>query len=136
MSLAKAILVGRVGSDPRSFADGKVVRFDLATTTRRKDSNGEFSETTQWFHVVCFSKAAEFATKYIHKGDPLYVEGTLQDARPYENKKGETVKEKEIATFSGINFQLLGSKKDNGTAPAPAPPQDPAPEITDEDVPF
>ena len=136
MSLAKATLIGRVGSDPRSFADGKVVRFDLATTTRRKDNAGEMHEITQWFHVVCFSKAAEFAVKYVHKGDPLYVEGALQDARPYENKKGETVKEKEVATFSGANFQLLGSKKEGDTASTPAPAPDPAPEITDEDVPF
>ena len=45
-----------------------VLNFSIATTERRKDSRGEFTDITTWFKVSLWGKQAEALTEYLTKG--------------------------------------------------------------------
>lgn len=68
----KVILLGNVGKDPEVVTTNngnQVSKFSLATTQ---------GEKTEWHKIVTFKQTASFVEKYVHKGDRLYIEGTLQ----------------------------------------------------------
>ena len=57
----KVILVGNLGNDPEvKYTQGgmAVTRISLATTSVRKDRDGNQQESTQWHRVVFFGKLA------------------------------------------------------------------------------
>ena len=57
MSVNKAILVGRLGRKPEqrtSQSGNTITTFSIATSERRKDQSGEWSEHTEWHNIVCF----------------------------------------------------------------------------------
>jgi single-strand DNA-binding protein len=85
MSVNKVILLGRVGRDPEG--NDKVAKFSLATSERRKDSNGQPVENTEWHNIVCFGKTAENVLNYVRKGSEVYIEGRLQTDK-YADKNG------------------------------------------------
>lgn len=69
----KVMLIGNVGENPdiRMTSSGsKVANFSLATNRKYKDK-----ETTDWHRITCFGKLADIVEQWVHKGDPLYVEG-------------------------------------------------------------
>lgn len=108
----KAILVGRLGSDPevRHLESGKTVaNFSIATSEKFK---GE--EKTEWHNIVLWSGIAEVAEKYLKKGDLVYIEGKIT-SRSWE-KDGVTKYTTEII---GDSLQMLGGKKDNSTDELP-----------------
>lgn len=77
----KVILVGNLGKDPelRTVANGTVIaNFNVATTDRRKDKDGNWADQTEWHRIVCFGKTAEFVGSYLKKGRQVYVEGKIQ----------------------------------------------------------
>jgi single-strand DNA-binding protein len=77
------ILTGHLGADPESkhTQDGMlIVNFSLAFKST-KDKTG-------WIKVVCFSKTAELAEKYLHKGAKIAVTGIL-DQDKWTTEKGE-----------------------------------------------
>ena len=81
MSVNKAILVGRLGSDPevRSTQSGtSVANMSLATNRYWKDQSGQRQEETEWHRVVFFNRLAEIVEQYVKKGSKLYIEGRLQ----------------------------------------------------------
>ena len=81
MSVNKVMLIGNLGADPenRSTASGtSVTNLRLATTERRKDASGEWSDHTEWHRVVCFGKTAENVSQYLSKGRQIFVEGRLR----------------------------------------------------------
>ena len=75
----KAILVGRLGKDVeyRTLDNGGVANFTIATSETYKDKSGEKKESTQWHNIVAWGKLAELASKYLSKGDAVYVEGKI-----------------------------------------------------------
>ena len=92
MSVNKVILVGNVGKDPdvRYYEGGMAVAsFPLATTERAYTlANGtQVPERTDWHNIVLWRGQAQFAEKYIHKGDKLYVEGKIR-TRQYDDQNG------------------------------------------------
>ena len=78
----KAIIVGRLGSDPeiRYMPDGTAVaNFSIATSDEWKDKNtGEKMERTEWHRVVAFRRLAEVCGEYLQKGRQVYIEGKLR----------------------------------------------------------
>lgn len=136
MSVNKVILVGNVGGDPaiRYDASGNpIANFSVACSESYKDKDGNKQERTEWVRIVLFGKQAGVAEQYVHKGDPLYVEGRLQ-TREWTNKEGQKVTTTEVV---GERIQLLGRKGDN-----PRPAQEPAKangyqeEIDPDEIPF
>lgn len=116
-SLNKAMLIGRLGKDPevRYFEGGNAkAAFPIATTEVYKDKNGQRVENTQWHNIVCWSKLAEIAEKYLRKGANVYVEGKII-TRSWDDKDGNKRYTTEIIAD---NFLMLDKKGEaNGGNP-------------------
>jgi len=150
MSVNKVILVGRLGKDPetRYTSSGQAVcNFSLATDETYKDRAGERQKRTEWHRIVVWAKQAEIAQQYLHKGSLIYVEGRIQ-TRQWDDREGQKRTTVEIVAN---NFRMLGGRGDAAAAaagagtgsteadvqtPAPAAEEAPAPEVSDEDIPF
>lgn len=114
-------LQGRLARDPelRQTGTGKqVAAFTLAVDRGRRDANGK--SVADWIPVIAWERAAEFAYKWLTKGQMVAVDGRLQ-SRTYQAKDGTNRTAVEVVA-SNINF--CGSKADN---PAPAGPRVGAP---------
>jgi single-strand DNA-binding protein len=91
MTVNKAILVGNLGQDPeiRSASSGTVIAtLRIATTERKKDQSGNWTDHTEWHTVVVFGKQAENVQKFCKKGKQLYIEGRIQ-TRKWQDKEGK-----------------------------------------------
>ena len=111
----KVILVGRLGKDPevRNLENGvNVANFTMATSETYKDkTTGERKEITEWHNIVLWRGLADVASKYLHKGDMVYIEGKLR-TRSWE-KEGVTRYTTEIV---GDNMTMLGTKPSGGNS--------------------
>ena len=106
----KVTLIGNLGADPevRRLENGVVVaKFNVATTERYKDRNGEQQSQTELHSVVVWRGLAEVAEKYLRKGKQVYVEGKLTH-RKWQDKDGNTRYTTEVVAN---NFQMLGSRE-------------------------
>ena len=127
MSVNKVILLGNVGKDPevRYLDTGiAVATFPLATTDRAYTlANGtQVPERTEWHNLVLWRGLAETAEKNVHKGDKLYIEGTIR-SRSYDDQTGA---KRYITEIFVDNMEMLTPKNTvSGTssyAPAVQPP--------------
>lgn len=107
------ILVGRLGKDPdvRTLESGATVaNFTMATSESYRDKNtGERKEITEWHNIVLWRGLADVASKYLHKGDMVYIEGKLR-TRSWE-KEGVTRYTTEVI---GDNMTMLSPKPSGG----------------------
>jgi single-strand DNA-binding protein len=86
----KVHLIGRLGADPEvryAPSGSAVANFNLATNRSYKDKEGGMQEQTDWHRIVAWSRLAEFAKQYLHKGMRVYVEGRLQ-YREWQDQNG------------------------------------------------
>lgn len=107
INLNKAHLMGRLGTDPvvRTTQNGTpVATFSLATQDFIKSKNE--NETT-WHRIVVWGQSAEFCSKYVKKGDAVYVDGTMR-VRKFEDQSGKANYMHEIHSSK---IQILGYKK-------------------------
>ncbi len=95
-SLNKVMLIGNLGQDPevRSTNGGnRVANFSLATSRSWTDQAGAKQEKTEWHKCVVWnskvSQLADIVEKYVHKGDRIYVEGSIE-YRQWQDKEGQT----------------------------------------------
>ncbi|MBR3564959.1 MAG: single-stranded DNA-binding protein [Paludibacteraceae bacterium] len=82
-TINKVILIGNVGKDPQvRYLDRgvAVTSFPLATTERgyTTQSGVQVPDRTEWHNIVMWRNLAEWADKYVRKGQQLYIEGKLQ----------------------------------------------------------
>ncbi|AEH45805.1 single-strand binding protein [Thermodesulfatator indicus DSM 15286] len=135
MSVNKVILIGRLGADPevRYTPDGQPVStFNLATSERWTDKNGQRQERTVWHRIVAFGKLAEICGEYLSKGRQVYIEGRLQ-TRSYEDRDGI---KRYVTEIVAVNMQMLGRRDEHGNSGGDSSetfPDEPPP---DEDLPF
>jgi single-strand DNA-binding protein len=126
----KVILVGNLGNDPDTKytqAGMAITRISLATTSVRKDKDGNQQERTEWHRVVFFGKLGEIAGEYLRKGSSVYVEGSLR----YDKYTGQDGQEKYSTDIIADEMQMLGGREGGGGGgsgggdrPARAPRQD------------
>ncbi len=153
----KVILVGNLGNDPEvKYTQGgmAITKVSLATTSVRKDKDGNQQEQTQWHRVTFFGKLGEIAGEYLKKGSQVYVEGEIR----YDKYTGQDGVEKYSTDIVANEMQMLGGKSEGGgggqrsggeyqqrgsggdrqARPAPAQRRDPAPSkpASFDDVPF
>jgi len=125
----KVILVGNLGKDPevRNLENGAMVaNFSMATSETYKDkTTGEKKVITEWHNIVLWRGLAEIASKYLHKGDQVYIEGKLR-TRSWEKDKVTRYTTEVV----GDNMTLLGSKPAGGGGDRSAQP--PYPNVSDE----
>lgn len=127
--LNKVQLIGRLGADPevRRLENGvAVARINVATSEKYKDKEGNLQEITEWHSVVAWRFTAEFAEKYLHKGDLIYVEGKLS-TRKWQADNGENRYTTEV---KADNIQIMSKKSDSaGSGRPPMPSEKDAPEV-------
>lgn len=109
----KAILVGHAGNDPETkYTQGGmcITSVSLATTSVKKDRDGNPQEQTQWHRVKFFGKLAEIVGEYVKKGSQLYVEGEIR----YDKYTGQDGVEKYFTEIIGNEMQMLGGHEGGG----------------------
>ncbi|ADB41946.1 single-stranded DNA-binding protein [Spirosoma linguale] len=107
-SLNKMTIIGNLGADPEvRYLDGGAVvaTFNVATTEKYTNRNGEKVEQTEWFRVELWNEQAKVAEKYLKKGNSVYVEGRLR-TELWTDKEG---KERTSLRVRATTMQLLGS---------------------------
>lgn len=113
----KVILLGNVGKDPevKQFDNGSVANFSLATSESYKDKSGERVKRTEWHNITVGTPAlVDIVSKYVKKGDLLYLEGKIR-TREYE-KEGQ----KRYITEIRVDTIQLMPKGQNSGASSPA----------------
>jgi single-strand DNA-binding protein len=109
----KVILVGNLGNDPDTkYTQGgmAVTRISLATTSVRKDRDGNTQERTEWHRVVFFGKLGEIAGEYLRKGSQVYVEGEIR----YDKFTGQDGQERYTTDIVANEMQMLGGRAGGG----------------------
>lgn len=126
-SLNKMTIIGNLGADPEvRYLDGGAVvaTFNVATTEKYTNRNGEKVEQTEWFRVELWNEQAKVAEKFLKKGNSVYVEGRLR-TELWTDKEG---KERTSLRVRANTMQLLGSPNDRSDEPSyEAPRQQAAP---------
>jgi single-strand DNA-binding protein len=152
----KVILVGNLGNDPETkYTQGgmAITKISLATTSVRKDKDGNQQERTEWHRVTFFGKLGEIAGEYLRKGSQCYVEGSIR----YDKYTGQDGVEKYSTDIIADEMQMLGGRGEGGGGgggermarpqrqESSAPPQrqapqrqspPPADDFSDDDIPF
>src|SRR5687768_12185975 len=152
----KVILVGNLGNDPETkYTQGgmAVTTLSLATTSVRKDKDGQTQERTEWHRVKLFGKLGEIAGEYLKKGRQVYIEGSIR----YDKFTGQDGVEKFFTDIVADEMQMLGGgageggggggySRDRGgersergpsrPQQAQRPSQPPADDFGDDDIPF
>ena len=153
----KVILVGNLGNDPEvKYTQGgmAITTLSLATTSVRKDKDGQQIEKTEWHRVKLFGKLGEIAGEYLKKGRQVYIEGSIR----YDKFTGQDGVEKYFTDIVADEMQMLGGggsegggggggySRDRGgersergpsrAQQAPRPQQQPADDFGDDDIPF
>jgi len=109
----KVILVGNLGNDPevKYTAGGMAIcTLSLATTSVRKDKEGNTQERTEWHRVTFFGKLGEIAGEYLRKGSQCYVEGSIR----YDKYTGQDGVEKYSTDIIADEMQMLGGRGEGG----------------------
>ena len=109
----KAILVGNLGNDPETkYTQGgmAVTKISLATTSVRKDRDGNNQEKTEWHRVTFFGKLGEIAGEYLRKGSQVYVEGRIS----YSEHTGDDGQKRYYTDIIADEMQMLGGRGEGG----------------------
>lgn len=145
-----ARLIGNLGDDPETkYTQGgtAVTKMRLATTSKRKDKNGDMQERTEWHRVVCFGKLAENVGEHLRKGSSCVVVGSIH----YDKYTGQDGIERYYTEIIADQVKFMGGGQRDSEAPSPsrrgsrpaenrppargaAPP--PMDDFTDDDIPF
>ena len=114
MTVNKVILIGNLGQDPelRSTQSGaQVCSLRIATSERRRDREGNWSDHTEWHSVVTFGRTAENVARYMKKGRQIYIEGRLQTRR-WQDRNGQDRWTTEIVA-DNVRFLSSGGRGGN-----------------------
>jgi len=109
----KVILVGNLGDDPETkYTQGgmAVTKARVATTSVRKDRDGNTQERTEWHRVTFFGKLGEIAGEYLRKGSQVYVEGSIR----YDKYTGQDGVERHSTDIIADEMQMLGGNGERG----------------------
>ena len=109
----KVILVGNLGNEPETkYTQGgmAITTLSLATTSVRKDKDGQQIEKTEWHRVKLFGKLGEIAGEYLKKGRQVYIEGSIR----YDKFTGQDGVEKYFTDIVADEMQMLGGGGEGG----------------------
>jgi len=121
-------ITGNLTKDPelRNLPSGQAVcNFRIAHNERRKDSNGEWSDSPAYFDVTVWSGLGEWIAKNVTKGQKVVVGGRLK-WREYEVDGAK----RQVVDISADS--VIPIPRTNSTAPEP----EFAPTAADDDIPF
>ena len=121
----KVILVGNLGNDPEiKYTQGgmAIATLSVATTSVRKDKDGQQIEKTEWHRVKLFGKLGEIAGEYLRKGSQCYLEGRIE----YGSYDKDGVKHYTTDIIAD-EMQMLGGRGEGGASMGGERPQRSAP---------
>ena len=127
LELNKVMIVGRLGRDPelRFTPSGTAVTTLNVAASRTYKVQNEKRDETCWINVIVWGAQAENCSKYLIKGQGVYVEGRLQ-SRNYETKDGQ---KRSVIEINANRVQFLDKPK--GALAGDAAPHHPE-EVSDE----
>ena len=131
-SYNKVIMIGRLTRDPEAkivSGDNAVCKWSMAVNEKFRTKSGEERENVCFVDCVAWRRAGEIVAQYVHKGEPLFIDGKMrQDV--WEDKDGN----KRSKLYVEVDrVQLLGGKSDAAQAPAAAPQSAPLTSSDDPD---
>lgn len=142
MSVNKVILIGNVGRDPDvRYLDNHVCVANLALATSERGytaQNGtQVPDRTDWHNLVFWRGLAETVEKYVHKGDKLYIEGSIR-SRSYDDQNGvrRYVTEIFVDYMEMLNSRSPQRQSSQDNPVAQNPQADPQPGTGDSGAPF
>ena len=110
MNLNKLSIIGNLTQDPivRALPSGtSVTSFTVATNYSWKDSESKERQKTTEFHpIVAWGRLGGIVSKYLKKGDRVYLEGRM-NTRNWEDTKGIKRNRTEVIASQLI---MLGGK--------------------------
>ena len=112
-SFNKVMLMGNLTRDPQlSYlpSNTAVVEFSVATSRTFKKQDGSQGEEVCFTDCNMFGKRAEVINKYLHKGDPIFVEGRLK-LDQWQAQDGS--KRSKLRVFVE-NFEFIGGRREGG----------------------
>lgn len=115
----KVILIGNIAADPESrTTQSGIAQCSFRLGVQRRFANQQGQREADFFSVVCFRQAAEFAGKYLAKGRKVAVEGSVQ-TRSYDAQDGS---KRYVTEVIADSIEFCDSKPDAQKAAAPAAP--------------
>lgn len=111
--LNRVMLIGNLGADPElRYTQGNqpVLSLRLATTESFNNRAGERQERTEWHAVTLWGKRGEALSKFLSKGERIFVEGRIQ-YRQWEDRDGNKRWSTDIVA---TNVILLGGRGGGG----------------------
>ena len=138
MSVNKVILIGNVGREPNVRyvdRDVAVASVSLATSDRAYTlPNGtQVPERTEWHNLVFWRGLAQTVEKYVHKGDKLYVEGSIH-SRSYDDQNGVR---RTVVEIWVDNMEMLSRQAQPAGQPVAQPTAQPTQQLApDSTMPF
>ncbi len=115
-SVNKVILIGNLTRDPelRFTPKGQgLCEIGLAVNRKYKLDSGETREEVTFVDVTFWGKPAEIVSKWMKKGNPMYIEGRLQ-LDSWEDKT--TGQKRSKLRVVAEEFQFLGGDKPRADA--------------------
>lgn len=116
--------VGNLAADPElriTGNDTQVANFTVCCNSGYGDK-----KRTEFVRCIAWTKLAEIAVKYLHKGSKTMVVGEMQ-TRKWTDKNGN---EKYTTEIIVRDLKMMDGKERDGGSDIPAPP------MTDDSVPF
>jgi len=80
-TINRVVLIGRLTKDPelRALPTGSgVCNLRVACNSARRDTEGEYHDTPNYFDVSAFGGTAESVSRYTRKGSRVAIDGRLQ----------------------------------------------------------
>ena len=114
-------LMGNCTRDPefRTLQSGTAV-CDLSLAISRKwTENGQKKEEVTYVDVTLWARLAEIARDYLHKGEPVFIQGRLHQETWDDKQTGQKRSRLKVVAE---NLQLLTGRPSNGTKPAASAP--------------
>ena len=111
----RAIIAGNLTQDPevRYTVNKKAyARFTVAVNNRYRDANGEYKDSADYITVVAWNNNAETVGKYLKKGSPVLIEGTIRTGS-YDAKDGSG---KRYTTEVWVNTMIMLGSREGGSS--------------------
>ena len=148
LNLNKVVLAGRLTTDPelkQTPSGVSVVRVNLAINRRRRNSDANEQQQTDFITIVAWRQTAEFISKYFRKGSAMCVTGSIQtstwtDQQGQKRYSTEVVIDDAMFVDSRNESGDMGGSDTYGAAPSYSSNVGSAPNFedhnTDDDLPF
>jgi single-strand DNA-binding protein len=124
-SLNKVFLMGNLTRDPelRHTNSGMAVCEMGLAVNRRFVSNGQEKDEVCFVDIVAWGRQGETCQRYIHKGDPVLIEGRLQTDQ-WQDKQTGANRSKLRVVADRVQFLSRPARSEEGGQANAAPRQD------------